>query len=281
MKRYTKVEENLFRLLCSQDVEGIDCVGNVIQSSVFKSGTSALLVNRNEKTVKLFYAISNDRNKDRKEFASLVSLMSLMEEAEINGLIYLQPIKLDSEWFFYENYKGFLHGCDEGVEVMRSISQREKIVYDIRNANTSQSQSKSGAITNSNVLYIEKDKSRIMRSADVSDLYERVEQYLCRRAYPTSKLFRFIDNGFCLDEEKRSVTSLRYSKASLFISIAAFIISTPFVSVWYSNKYAYSTVDTIQYRQLLQKVDTVISFERELQNGMVSPKACNKAEKRR
>lgn len=259
MNRYTKEEKAIFRLLCEQDITDIKLVGNVIQSVPFKSGTSALLVDCSNKTAKLFYPIkSQNKHEDRKEFVKLVSLLSLIEEAEKKGLIYIQQSNANCELFFYENLKeNFLMGCPVDLSVKHHITQCEKIEFDIDTTNTVPLQGEQAATIKSDPLYITRNGKRIMRSTDVTCLYERIEHYLCCRAFSTSVLSRFIDNGFCLDEEKRSITSLKYSIASFFVAMLALIVSMPCISVWYSNKYGYSTMNSVQYQQLLNKVDTI------------------------
>lgn len=259
MNRYTKDEKAILEQLCNQDVADIKLVGNTIQQISFKSGNSALLVDCHNKTAKLFYPIRTPYEKeDRKEFAKLVSLLSLIEEAEKKGLIYLQSTNTDSDLFFYENFKGtFLMGGPADLSVKHSITQSEKIVYDIDKTNTVSVQDIQVSTLASKILYITKDGNRIMSSIDVTSMYARIEHYLCGIAFPTSALSRFIDNGFCLDEEKRSIRSLKISIASFIVAMFALVVSIPCFSVWYSNKYGYSTMDTVQYQQLLNKMDTL------------------------
>lgn len=259
MNRYNKDEKSIFKQLCNQDVADIKLVGNTIQCVSFKSSNSALLVDCHNKTAKLFYPIRTPYEKeDSKEFAKLVSLLSLIEEAEKKGLIYLQPTNAGCDLFFYENFKGtFLMGTPVDLSVKYSITQSEKIVYEMDRTNTVSVQNIQVPTQNPNILYITKDGNKIMRSTDVTSMYVRIERYLCSRAFPTSALSRFIDNGFCLDEEKRSVRSLRISIASFFVAMLALVVSMPCVSVWYSNKHGYSTMDTVQYQRLLNKVDTI------------------------
>lgn len=259
MNRYTKDEKAIFRLLCEQYITDIKLVGNAIQSVSFKSGNSALLVDCCSKTAKLFYPIRTPYEKeDSKEFAKLVSLLSLIEEAEKKGLIYIQQSNANSELFFYENFKeNFLMGCPVDLSVKHHITQCEKIEIDIDTTHTNPLQGVQTPTIKSDFLYIVKDGKRIMQSTDVTSLYERIEYYLCSRAFPTSVLSRFIDNGFCLDEEKRSIHSLKISIVSFFVAMLALVVSMPCVSVWYSNKHAYSTMDSVQYHQLLNKVDTI------------------------
>lgn len=259
MNRYTKDEKAIFKQLCNQDVADIKLVGNTIQHISFKSGNSALLVDCQNKTAKLFYPMRTPYKKeDRKEFAKLVSLLSLIEEAEKKGLIYLQPTNADCDLFFYEKFKGtFLMGGPKDLSVKYSITQNEKIVYDIDKTNTVSVHDKQVPTLASKILYITKDGNRIMSSIDVTSMYARIEHYLCCRAFPTSALSRFIDNGFCLDEEKRSISSLNISIASFIVAMFALVVSMPCFSVWYSNKYGYSTMDTVQYQQLLNKMDTI------------------------
>lgn len=259
MSRYTKDEQAIFKQLCNQDVADIKLVGNTIQRISFKSSNSALLVDCRNKTAKLFYPIRTPYEKeDRKEFAKLVSLLSLIEEAEKKGQIYLQTTNAGCELFFYENFKGtFLMGGPANFSVKHSITQSENIVYEIDRTNTVEQATQQVPTLNPNILYITKDGNKIMRSTDVTSMYARIEHYLCGRAFPTSALSRFIDNGFCLDEEKRSIKSQKISIASFFVAMLALVISMPCVSVWYSNNHGYSTMDTIQYQQLLNKVDTI------------------------
>ena len=56
---------------------------------------------------------------------------------------------------------------------------------------------------------------------------------------------------------KRSIKSLRYAQASFFIAMLALVVSMPCISVWYSNRYAYSTLDTLQYNVLVKKLNAI------------------------
>ena len=87
------------------------------------------------------------------------------------------------------------------------------------------------------------------------ELYTSVFYTLCN--FPTSALTRFIDNGYCLDEEKRSIKSLWYAKASFVIAMLALLVSMPCISVWYSNQHAYSTINSVQYNTLIKKLDAI------------------------
>ena len=39
--------------------------------------------------------------------------------------------------------------------------------------------------------------------------------------------------------------------------MSALIVSMPFVSIWYSNRYSYSTMDTIQYNNIVKKLNAL------------------------
>lgn len=243
MKRYSHEEQKALYLLCNQDVLHLQHVGNAIQSVFFKVGKCALLMEQDSRRALLFFPTDSKKEEDSRTFAQFVSLLSLIEHAEKNRLIYLQPLETTKYIFFYENFdSSFLYGGQKNENVKYNISQREKIVYDIHNHD---------------LLYIELDGKRIMKSMDVSNLYDLIKKLLCSRGFPTSALSRFINNGYCFDEEKRSILSLRISIASFFSAIFALIVSMPCISVWYSNKHGYTTIDTIQYRQLVNSIHTL------------------------
>ena len=160
--------------------------------------------------------------------------------------------------FFYENFKhSFLHGIQKNGNVKEAISQQEQIIYDTDEYEAIDVQGVKVPKIKSDFLFITKDGIRTMQSTDVSSLYDRIYRLLCSRAFPTSALFRFIDNGYCLDEEKRSINSLRYAKASFYIAMLALLVSMPCISVWYSNQHAYSTINTMQYNALMKKLDAI------------------------
>lgn len=243
MKRYSHEEQKALCLLCNQDILHLRYVGNAIQSVFFKAEKCALLMEQDSRKALLFFPTDSKKEENCRTFAQFVSLLSLIEHAEKNRLIYLQPLETAGDIFFYENFDGsFFYGVQQNENVKHNISQREKIVYDIRNHN---------------LLYIELDGKRIMESMDVSNLYDLIKKLLCSRGFPTSALARFINNGYCFDEEKRSIWSLRFSIASFFSAMLALIVSMPCISVWYSNKHGYTTIDTIQYRQLVNSIHTL------------------------
>lgn len=218
-----------------------------------------MLVDCANHKAKLFYSIRKPYNhEDRTVFAQLVSLLNFIEVLEKKGLIYLQPSNAGCELFFYENFKhNFLHGIQKNCNVKETISQQEQIIYDTDEYEVLDVQGVKMPKIKSDFLFITKDGTRIMQSTDVSSLYNRIYRLLCSRAFPTSALSRFIDNGYCLDEEKRSINSLRYAKASLFIAMLALLVSMPCISVWYSNQHAYSTIDTVQYNTLIKKLNAI------------------------
>ena len=266
MHNYNKEEKEILVLLRDQDVRDIKLLGNVIQNTIFRTGNTAMLVDCTSKKAKLFFPLRMSYcHEDRMEFARLISLLNFIEVLEKNGLIYLHPSVAESELFFYENFeRGFLYGIQKDSNVKKAISQKEQIVYDTDEHETIGIQGVNSAKIKSDSLFIARDGTRIMQSVDVSSLYNRIYRLLCCRAFPTSALSRFIDNGYCLDEEKRSINSLRYAKASFYIailallvSILALLVSMPCISVWYSNQHAYSTIDSVQYNTLIKKLDSI------------------------
>lgn len=259
MYNYNNTEKETLALLRDQDIGDIKLLGNTIQKAFFRAEKTALLVDCVSHKAMLFYPICKQyRHEDRKAFAQLVSLLNFIETLEKSGLIYIQPPSAACELFFYENFKdSFLQGVQKNSIIKDAITQQELIVYDIDKTKTINVLGVRTPTVKSDILYIEKNGTNIMQSTDVSSLYDRIYRLLCGRAFPTSSLSRFIDNGYCFDEEKRSITSLRYAKASFFIAMLALIASMPCISVWYSNQHAYSTIDSVQYNTLIKKLDAL------------------------
>lgn len=259
MHNYNKVEKEIFNLLRDQDIRDIKLLGNTIQKAFFRAEKTAMFVDCTNHKAMLFYPLRKPYNhEDRKEFAQLVSLLNFIDGLEQKGLIYLQPTNAECELFFYENFKhSFLHGTRKNGNVKEEISQQEQIIYDTDENEAIDIQGVKVPKAKSDFLFIAKEGIRTMQSTDVSILYDRIYRLLCSRAFPTSALFRFIDNGYCLDEEKRSINSLRYAKASFYIAMLALLVSMPCISVWYSNQHAYSTINTMQYNALMKKLDAI------------------------
>lgn len=259
MTYYTNIEKEILVLLRNQDVSDIKPLGNTIQIACFCAVKSALLVDCANRKVMLFYPIRKPyKHEDRIEFAKLVSLLSFIETLEKKGLIYLQPSNAGCEFFFYKNFNdSFLQGFQKDGITRNVISRQERIVYDIGEENKIDMQAVKYPKKKSDFLFIAKDGHKVMQSTDASCLYDRIYSLLCSRAFPTSALSRFINNGYCFDEEKRSIKSLRYAKASFYIAMFALLVSMPCISVWYSNRNAYSTIDTCQYNALIKKLDAI------------------------
>lgn len=256
---YNTTEKEILGLLRDQDIGDIKFLGNTIQKAFFRAENSAMLVDCANKKAKLFFPLRKPYNhEDRKVFAQLISLLNFIEVLEKNGLIYIQPSGVGSELFFYENFKhSFLHGIQKNGNVKEAISQQEQIIYDTDECEAIDVQGVKAPKIKSDFLFIAKDGIRIMQSTDVSSIYDRIYRLLCVRAFPTSALSRFIDNDYCFDEEKRSIKSLWYAKASFVIAMMALIVSMPCISVWYSNRHAYSTIDSVQYNTLTKKLDAI------------------------
>lgn len=259
MGDYSNIEKEILTLLRDQDVGNIKLLGNTIQKAFFRAEETALLVDCTNRKAMLFFPIRKPyKHEDRKEFAKLISLLNFIENLEKNGMIYLEPSNAGCELFFYENFKHtFLHGIQKNGIIKEAISQQEHIVYDIDEYETVGMQGVQVSKIKSDLLFIAKEGVHIMRSTDVSPLYERIHRLLCSLAFPTSAMSRFISNGYCFDEEKRSIKSLRYAQASFIIAMLALIVSLPCISVWYSNRHAYSTIDTMQYKTLMKKIDAI------------------------
>lgn len=259
MGNYSNIEKEILILLRDQDIGNIKLLGNAIQKAFFHAEEMALLVDCTNRKAMLFFPIRKPyKHEDRKKFAKLISLLSFIETLEKNGQIYIEPSNAECEMFFYENFKGsFLHGIQKNSITKEAISQQEQIIYDIDEHDTIDMGGIQVPKNKSDNLFISKDGTKIMQSTDVSGLYERIYKLLCSRAFPTSVLSRFISNGYCLDEEKRSINSLHYAQASFIVAMLALIVSLPCISVWYSNKYAYSTIDIIQYNTLMKKLDAI------------------------
>lgn len=259
MYNYNETEKEILALLRDQDVGDIKLLGNTIQKAFFRAEETALLVDCATHRAMLFFPIRKSySHEDRKAFAQLVSLLNFVEALEKSGLIYIQRSTAACELFFYANFKGsFLQGIQKKGVIKEAITQQELIVYDIDETKAIDALGVQTPAIKSDILYIEKSGAHIMQSTDVSSLYDRIYRLLCGRAFPTSALSRFIDNGYCFDEEKRSINSLRYAQGSFFIAMLALIVSMPCISVWYSNRHAYSTIDTVQYNTLIKKLDEV------------------------
>ena len=258
MDNYSSIEKEVLILLRDQEVCDIKLLGNAIQKAFFRERETALLVDCSHRKASLFFPICKQYSyEDRKVFAQLVSLLNFIENIEKSGLIYIQPSAAECELFFYENFKhSFLHGIQKNGIIKEAITQQEFIVYDVDKNSIEVLETQIPKIK-SDILYVEKTGTRIMQSTDVSSLYDRIYRLLCGRAFPTSVLSRFIDNGYCFDEEKRSMKSLRYAQGSFFIAMLALFVSMPCISVWYSNRHAYSTIDSVQYNTLIKKLDTI------------------------
>lgn len=259
MNKYNDIDKEIFTKLRDQDIGNIQLLGNAIQTAFFRAEKTALLVDCANHKAMLFFPIRKPyKQEDRKAFAKLVSLLNLIETLEKTGLIYIQPSNAGCELFFYENLKhNFLHGIQRSDIIKEMITQQEQIIYDIDENETVTVRGVKIHKRKSDILYITKDGTKNMQSTDVSCLFDRIYRLLCGRAFPTSSLSRFIDNGYCFDEEKRSIKSLRYAQASFFIAMLALVVSIPCISVWYSNRYAYSTLDTLQYNALVKKLNAI------------------------
>ena len=259
MNKYNDIDKKIFSKLRDQDVGDIKLLGNAIQSEFFRAEETALLVDCANHKAMLFFPIRKPyKQEDRKAFAKLVSLLNFIETLEKTGLIYIQPSNAGCELFFYENFKhNFLHGIQRSDIIKEMITQQEQIIYDIDENETVTVRGVKIHKRKSDILYITKDRTKNMQSTDVSCLFDRIYRLLCGRAFPTSSLSRFIENGYCFDEEKRSIKSLRYAQTSFFIAMLALVVSMPCISVWYSNRYAYSTLDTLQYNAFVKKLNAI------------------------
>lgn len=245
----------MLKALRDQKIADIKYLGTAIKDVYFCSRKCALYLEPVNKKAYLFYP-KGQQHADRLCFARLVSLVTFIEYLENKGLIYLQPTQMNHDVLFYQNYNhSFLLSNRPTPDVKCVISQQEFIRYDL--SPTPTTIKGNGGVTiqgcqlQSDILYItDANGTRYMASTDASSLYDKLYEFLCCKAYPTESLRRFIENGYCTDDEKRNKISLWISRASFLVALLALFFTSPWFSTPYSNEHGYSTIEQHQFDTL-------------------------------
>lgn len=256
MHTYTNIEKQMLIALRDQNITDIMYLGAAIKEVYFCSRQCALLMEPASKKAKLFYPLG-EKHADKKCFASLVSLVTFLDHLVDEGLIYLQPTLMNHEVLFYQNFDhSFLLGGERPApDVKHVITHQEFIRYDLSPTPTTIKGPSGLTIParqlQSETLFItDAEGNRYMASTDVSSLYDKLYGLLCSRAYPTESLRRFIENGYCTDDERRNKISLWLSQASFFVALLALILTSPLVTTCYTNEHGYSTIEQHQFDTL-------------------------------
>lgn len=245
----------MLKALRDQSITDIGYLGIAIKGVFFTSRKCALYLEPSKRKACLFYPI-NEKHADRQTFSRLISLITFIEYLQQENLVYLQPTQMNHDVLFYQNYNSsFLLGGMYDPDVKYAITKDEYLRIDLSPTPATIKLPNGGSFLagqiKSDLLFITDAKGNCyLQSTDVSSLYDKLYSLLCCRAFPTETLSRFIQNGYCTDDEKRNKRSLTLSRASFLVALLALILTSPCVTTPYSNHHGYTTIEQSQFDTL-------------------------------
>lgn len=255
MHTFTDIEKKMLKALRDQSITDIGYLGIAIKDVFFTSRKCALYLEPSQRQACLFYP-TNEKHADRQTFSRLISLITFIEYLQQENLVYLQPTQMNHEVLFYQNFDhSFLLGGKYDPDVKHAITKDEFLRIDLSPTPATVKLPNGGSVqagqVRSDLLFITDAKgNRFLQSTDVSSLYDKLYSLLCCRAFPTETLRRFIQNGYCTDDENRNKRSLILSRASFLVALLALILTSPWVATPYSNQHGYTTIDQTQFDTL-------------------------------
>lgn len=264
MHTFIDVEKRMLQALRDQDVKDIRYLGTTIKDIFFPSHKCALYMEPSNKKAFLFFP-AGKHLADRENFASLISLVTFIEYLKKENLIYLQPSQMQHDVLFYENYNNsFLFGESRPADVKYVISKQEYIRLDLLPKPTTikvpgMGENPASKLQSDRLFITDAAGNRHLESTNVDSLYDKLYELLCSRAFPTETLSRFIANGCCTDEEKRNKRALYISCGSFIVAFIALVLTSPLVTICYTNKKGYTTVEQHQFDTLKTIISTPIS----------------------
>lgn len=210
----------------------IKIVGSLI-THLFKADKFALLV------YDKVYLLTEQGVDSSSILVLMAKILSLIDSLQKEGYLYLIP---NEEYLFLQD------GFDSNVTV---------------NTYGDISCSRGTFERIASVMSIVLD-NRTFVSIDIpKKIEEALKMIICNFVYPTAKLHELINNDFTFGDELKYKTELKYTKIGLGISIIALFFSfvAPFGVTHYNNKYAITTIDSIQFNRIVQVIKSINIME--------------------
>ena len=231
MRRLDKTDKQIINNIANLGQNDIRTIGDII-SPLFKARQAALLVCDD------IYLLRTDKVHATEILVLVAQIISLIDLLQKEGFLYLIPHK---EFFFLQE------NCNSTIAITTQNSikcslgcfERDDFHNQIR-------------------INVDED---VYSSINISAEYKKaIESIICNFVYPTKKLHELVKNGFCFGEELRYKEELKFTKIGLYISLFALILSigAPFYMTSYNNKYAITTIDSIQIQRI---EDAILNYK--------------------
>lgn len=223
------------KIIAELSITCSDRLGDILAPIFFENDKCALFLCRENRSVEILVP-TNDEKKQFEVFWLLTELISLLRELENKHLIY---VICQAEDHFSEFYY-------QGKNDYRTTQINSVI-----------------KISNSDTLHEEKNglhsvykNDNLILSGVIGPfaIYDDLIHFLNSIVYPTSGLKKYIKRGFKSEESYLSTRANRISKISIFVAVFIALVS-PFISVWWSNKYGVSRIDETQYQRFIKSIE--------------------------
>lgn len=225
------INKKIIKAFAQQGFDEIKPFGQSVAHILFSRGNCALLHIDNH------YSILLRKNTDAtKELRTLTELLSYLSYMEQEHIIYVQSGETQNNDFVFYN------GCDDmkkssaicGYELGNGVILRETAgKYEI-SANDS--------------------TISLSQMVNIDFITEEIEKYLCGRLLPTAALKSFIDHGFLSENDYNNHKALKTGCISIIVALIIACLS-PIVTLWMTNKWGVSTIDTLQFSTIIEKIE--------------------------
>ena len=119
---YNDFEKQIIERIISCDAKGMKVFGEVVKNDLFKVGSCALLLKKEEEECLLY---AKDDADFKVNFGILTNVLSLIKQLENNNLIYVVDMEIPKDVIFYEGSNN-----DEGLKPY-GIDGRDRVLSKI------------------------------------------------------------------------------------------------------------------------------------------------------
>lgn len=168
-------------------------------------------------------------------YARILKVISLITEARDEGLVYMIPSYTQSPCLIQQQISREIF-IDNGV-----------------------SKCDIGVITHLSVESIKVEGELIYQGFA---LPKAINSIITSGIYCTKKLRKLKQDKYQTEEQQRYKTELKFTRIGLAVSLVALFFSlvSPLWMTEYNNRFAYTTIENVQYSNILHKLDSINNY---------------------
>lgn len=212
------------------------CLGDMLSDELFVD--QAIYIDKEGRAFWLY----SDESKKGVDGLIITELLAVLKDFEASHLLFVANKQIYDDILFFSNKTKCVRSQFEGL-------------YDLGGGLQLQIQEENAVI--------KKNGNEILSGTILPDVVAKdVVRYFLSVVYPTEGLIHYVERGFQTEEQYQAKRANTISIASVFVAILI-AVSSPFLTIWWSNTHGRSTIIESQYNRLLDSISVLDNNQRD------------------